>query len=71
MLGLLTDKVDAGFFDAAPRLRGYANYAVGFDNIDVAEATRRRVPVSNTPDVLTTATAELAWALVFAVAPRS
>ncbi|MGD9609194.1 MAG: 2-hydroxyacid dehydrogenase [Desulfovibrionaceae bacterium] len=68
VLGLLTDKVDAGFFDAAPRLRGYANYAVGFDNIDVAEATRRRVPVSNTPDVLTTATAELAWALVFAVA---
>ena len=68
VLGLLTDKVDAGFFAAAPRLRGYANYAVGFDNIDVAEATRRRVPVSNTPDVLTTATAELAWALVFAVA---
>lgn len=68
VLGLLTDRVDAGFFDAAPRLRGYANYAVGFDNIDLAEATRRRIPVSNTPDVLTTATAELAWALVFAVA---
>ncbi|HCR13331.1 MAG TPA: D-glycerate dehydrogenase [Desulfovibrio sp.] len=68
VIGLLTDRIDAGFFDAAPRLRGYANYAVGFDNIDVPEATRRGLPVSNTPDVLTTATAELAWALVFAVA---
>ena len=43
---------------------------MGFDNIDVAEATRRRIPVSNTPDVLTLATAELAWALLFAVARR-
>lgn len=68
VLGLLTDRIDAAFFDAAPRLRGYANYAVGFDNIDLAEATRRRVPVSNTPDVLTVATAEMAWALLFAVA---
>jgi len=68
VLGQLTDRIDDQFFDAAPLLRGYANYAVGFDNIDVAEATRRGLPVSNTPDVLTTATAELAWALVFAVA---
>jgi glyoxylate reductase len=43
---------------------------VGFDNIDVGEATRRKVPVSNTPDVLTDATAEMAWALLFAVARR-
>lgn len=70
VLGQLVDRVDAGFFDAAPNLRGYANYAVGFDNIDVPEATRRGVPVSNTPDVLTNATAEMAWALVFAVARR-
>jgi len=70
VLGQLTDRVDAGFFDAAPNLRGYANYAVGFDNIDVPEATRRGVPVSNTPDVLTNATAEMAWALLFAVARR-
>lgn len=70
VLGLLTDKIDAGFFDAAKRLKGYANYAVGFDNIDVPEATRRRIPVSNTPDVLTNATAELAWALLLAVARR-
>lgn len=70
VLGQLTDRIDAEFFDAAPHLRGYANYAVGYDNIDVAEATRRGVPVSNTPDVLTHATAELAWALLFAVARR-
>lgn len=70
VLGLLTDRIDAAFFDAARNLKGYANYAVGFDNIDVAEATRRGIPVSNTPDVLTLATAELAWGLLFAVARR-
>ncbi len=70
VIGLLTDRIDAEFFDAAPLLKGYANYAVGFDNIDVPEATRRGIPVSNTPDVLTRATAELAWALLFAVARR-
>jgi glyoxylate reductase len=70
VLGVLTDRIDAEFFDAAPNLKGYANYAVGFDNIDVAEATRRNVPVSNTPGVLTDATAECAWALLFAVARR-
>ncbi len=63
VIGLLTDRIDGEFFDAAPRLKGYANYAVGFDNIDVAEATRRGIPVSNTPGVLTTPRAELAWAL--------
>lgn len=70
VIGLLTDRIDAAFFDAAPNLKGYANYAVGYDNIDVAEATRRGIPVSNTPDVLTMATAELAWSLLFAVARR-
>ncbi|QJB57282.1 D-glycerate dehydrogenase [Pseudodesulfovibrio sp. zrk46] len=70
ILGLLTDKIDGEFFDAAPKLKGYANYAVGYDNIDVKEATRRKVPVSNTPGVLTDATAELAWALIFAVSRR-
>ncbi|WP_419785431.1 2-hydroxyacid dehydrogenase [Pseudodesulfovibrio sp.] len=70
VIGLLTERVDAGFFDAAPKLKGFANYAVGFDNIDVPEATRRGIPVSNTPDVLTDATAECAWALIFAVARK-
>lgn len=68
VIGLLTDRIDAGFFDAAKFLRGYANYAVGYDNIDVPEATKRGLPVSNTPDVLTLATAELAFALILAVA---
>ncbi|EGB16192.1 D-isomer specific 2-hydroxyacid dehydrogenase NAD-binding protein [Pseudodesulfovibrio mercurii] len=70
VIGLLTERIDAAFFDAAPGLKGYANYAVGFDNIDVPEATRRKLPVSNTPDVLTNATAECAWALLLAVARR-
>ena len=68
--GLLTDRIDGEFFDAAGKLKGYANYAVGFDNIDVPEAARRGLPVSNTPDVLTAATAEMAWTLLFAAARR-
>jgi D-3-phosphoglycerate dehydrogenase len=67
---LLTDMIDAEILDNAPRLKIVANYAVGYDNIDVAECTRRGIVVTNTPDVLTDATAELAWALVFAVARR-
>jgi glyoxylate reductase len=70
VLGQMGDRIDAEFFEAAKVLKGYANYAVGFDNIDVAEATRRKIPVSNTPGVLTLATAELAWSLLFAVARR-
>ncbi|WP_319468349.1 D-glycerate dehydrogenase [uncultured Pseudodesulfovibrio sp.] len=70
VVGLLTDRIDGEFFDAAKNLKGYANYAVGFDNIDVAEATKRGIPVSNTPGVLTDATAECAWALIFASARR-
>ncbi|NPV87951.1 D-glycerate dehydrogenase [Coprothermobacteraceae bacterium] len=71
VITLLTDKVDAVFFEAAgPQLKVVANYAVGYDNIDVAEATRRRIVVTNTPGVLTETTADLAWALIMAVARR-
>lgn len=70
VLCLLTDKIDAELFDAAPKAKGFANYAVGFDNMDVPEASKRRIPLSNTPDVLTDATADMAWALLFAVARR-
>ncbi len=70
VLCLLTDKIDAEFFDAASNLKGVANYAVGFDNMDVAEAVRRGLPLSNTPEVLTEATAEMAWALLFSTARR-
>ncbi|HET6883880.1 MAG TPA: D-glycerate dehydrogenase [Pirellulales bacterium] len=66
---LLTDKVDAEFMDAAgPQLKVVSNYAVGFNNIDVAEATRRRIRVGNTPGVLTEATADLAFALLISAA---
>jgi glyoxylate reductase len=66
---LLTDKVDGEFMDAAgPQLKVVSNYAVGFNNIDVAEATRRGIRVGNTPGVLTEATADLAFALLIAAA---
>lgn len=67
---LLTEKVDARLLDAAPKLKVVSNMAVGFDNIDVAECTRRKLPVGNTPGVLTETTADLAWALMMAAARR-
>jgi glyoxylate reductase len=70
MVTLLTERVDAAVLDAAPRLRIVANFAVGYDNVDVAAATARGVCVSNTPDVLTEATADLAFALALAAARR-
>ncbi len=71
VLTLLTDRVDDGFLDAAgPGLRVVSNYAVGFDNVDVAACARRGIPVGNTPGVLTETTADLAWALLMAAARR-
>ncbi len=70
LLSLLTDKVDAELMDLNPRLKVVSNYAVGFDNIDVAEATARGIPVGNTPGVLTETTADLAFALLMAAARR-
>jgi glyoxylate reductase len=70
LVTLLTERVDAARLDAAPRLKIVANYAVGYDNIDVAAATARGVCVSNTPDVLTEATADLTFALILAAARR-
>lgn len=71
LLPILTDTVDAEVLDAAgPQLRIVANYAVGYNNIDVAAATARRIPVTNTPGVLTETTADLAWALLMASARR-
>ncbi len=67
---LLSDKIDAEVFDAAPRLKIVAQMAVGFDNIDVAEAARRGICVTNTPGVLTETTADFAWTLLMAVARR-
>lgn len=71
LLSLLTDRIDAELLDAAgPRLKIVANHAVGFDNVDLKAATERGVLITNTPGVLTDATADHAWALLFAVARR-
>lgn len=68
---MFSDRVDAPFLDAAgPSLRGICNFAVGFDNIDLAECRRRGVVVTNTPHAVTEGTADLAWALLLAVARR-
>jgi glyoxylate reductase len=67
---LLSDKIDAEVFDAAPQLKIVAQLAVGFDNIDVKEATKRGIYVTNTPGVLTETTADFAWALLMAAARR-
>jgi glyoxylate reductase len=67
---LLLDKIDERVLRRAPRLRVIANCAVGFDNVDVAAATAAGIAVTNTPDVLTEATAELAFALIIAAARR-
>jgi glyoxylate reductase len=71
LVTMLTDRVDGELLDAAgPQLRVVANHAVGVDNVDLAEARRRGVVVTNTPGVLTAATAELTIALVLALARR-
>ena len=67
---LLSDKIDAEVYDAAPNLKIVAQMAVGFDNIDVTEATKRGIYVTNTPGVLTETTADFAWALLMAVSRR-
>jgi glyoxylate reductase len=70
LLCLLTDRIDAQLLDAAPRLRAVANMAVGTDNIDLGECSRRGIAVGNTPGVLTEATADLTFALILAAARR-
>ena len=70
LLSLLTERIDGPLLDAAPRLRVVSNYAVGFNNIDVAAATERGVAVGNTPGVLTDATADMAFALLISAARR-
>jgi len=70
LLCLLTDQIDRDVIFSEPKLKMIASYAVGFDNIDVNAATERDIPVSNTPGVLTDATAEMAWSLLFSVARR-
>ena len=70
LIAVTTDRIDGDLLDAAPALKIVANIAVGYDNIDVPAARQRGVAVTNTPDVLTEATAELTWAMILAVARR-
>lgn len=70
ILSLLSDRIDAEVMDQNPSLTVISNYAVGYDNIDVAEATRRGILVTNTPGVLTEAVADFTWALLLAAARR-
>ncbi len=70
LVSLLTDKVDCELLDNAPRLRIVAQYAVGFDNIDLECATKKGVYVTNTPGVLTQSVAEFTWGLILAVTRR-
>ena len=71
LICLLTDPIDAEIMDAAgAKLKVIANYAVGYNNIDVKEATKRKIPVTNTPGVLTETTADLAFSLLLSIARR-
>src|SRR6266536_2116548 len=67
---LITDTIDSSVFESCPGLKVVSNVAVGFNNIDVAAATKRGVVVTNTPDVLTETTADFAWTLLMATARR-
>jgi len=71
VLTMLTDKIDADFLQQRPSVKAIANYAVGYNNIDIAACHARGVCVSNTPDVLTDATAEVAWTLLMMAARRA
>ncbi len=70
LVTLFNDRVDAALLDRAPRLRLVANYAVGYDNVDVHACAARGIVVTNTPDVLTEATADLAFGLLLSAARR-
>jgi glyoxylate reductase len=70
LVALLTDRIDTELFDTAKKLKIVSNYAVGFDNIDLDEASKRGIMVTNTPGVLTDTTADLAFTLLMAAARR-
>ena len=71
LLSMLTDRIDGDLLIACPELRAIANYAVGYDNIDVIAAQMRGVKVGNTPDVLTDATADITMLLLLGAARRA
>ncbi|RAM59879.1 glyoxylate reductase, partial [Mesotoga sp. SC_4PWA21] len=70
LITLLSDKIDSEVISSLPKLKVIANYAVGYNNIDIEEARKRGVRVTNTPEVLTDATADLTMALILATSRR-
>lgn len=70
LIPLLTDNIDKEIMDSAPMLKIIANYAAGYNNIDIAEATKRGIMVTNTPDVLTETTADLTFGMIISIARR-
>ncbi|HLP62700.1 MAG TPA: D-glycerate dehydrogenase [Candidatus Deferrimicrobium sp.] len=70
LISFLSDKIDQEIMDLAPNLKIIANYAVGYNNIDIGYAVKKGIPVTNTPDVLTNATADLTMALILATCRR-
>lgn len=70
ILTLLSDTIDKSFIDKTNKLKVIANFAVGYNNIDIDYAKEKGIPVTNTPDVLTAATADLTWALILSVTKR-
>src|SRR5512144_604976 len=70
VLSLLTDRMDGEAMDVSPKLRVISNMAVGVDNVDLAAASARKIPVGNTPGAMTDATADMTFALMMAVARR-
>ncbi|MCD6299611.1 MAG: hypothetical protein J7L78_00345, partial [Dehalococcoidales bacterium] len=70
LLSLLTDKIDANLMKSAPKLKVISNMAVGYDNVDIPEATRRSIVIGYTPGVLTETTTDFAFALLMAAARR-
>ncbi len=70
VITMLSDGIDAELLDSAPTLRVVANYAAGYNNIDVTAARSRGIAVTNTPGVLTDATADLTWALILGITRR-
>ncbi|MDP2906742.1 MAG: D-glycerate dehydrogenase [Nanoarchaeota archaeon] len=70
LLCLLTDTIDKEVIESNPKIKVISNYAVGFNNVDVATATKHKIPVTNTPGVLTETTTDLAFALLMSAARR-
>lgn len=70
LISMLTDPIDRDVIEAAPDLKIIANYAVGYNNIDIKAATERKIAVTNTPGVLTETTADLTWGLILSLSRK-